>query len=343
MTAWYKEIWTYMIVTALTVLIWFWAAGEKRETKRIDAARIHFGVPEQEQWIVTPGQVSVVLVAEGSKLAIQKAEALFRRPLNITVAASAGKQSVDLLETLRQNDAMRMTGAAIRSVEPASIELDLDSVERVAARVVPVLPGIQLEGDIAIEPPEVTVQMPGRMRARLPQSVTVEAFVDRAELDRLPPAVRQTRDAKLRLPENLQAVTASDVSITPSRATLTFTVRSRTREVKLDAVRVQLAGPPEDRDAFVVDVDPKQFRDVTVSADADLVRRIETGEVNVVAIVHLSSRDKEARLESKKVTAFMALVPEPGGATRGVQVQVKVGESSDMPLVKLKITDRAAP
>jgi hypothetical protein len=60
----------------------------------------------------------------------------------------------------------------------------------------------------------------------------------------------------------------------------------------------------------------------------------------VVAVVHVGSREKEARIDSKRVTYFLALVPEPGGGTRGQQVTGKVGDSNEMPLIKLKITKR---
>lgn len=336
--AWYKEIWTYLLVSAITVLIWFWAAGETREPKRFDFARVQFAVPDQSDWIITPSQQPVSIVVEGSKLAIQHAETLFRRAVIIGIQPAVGRQGVDLLDRLRQSDNVRATGVNIRSVEPTAVELDVDRIESVDARVKPVLPGVQTEGDVVIEPAEVKVAIPGRARSRLPQSLTVEAFVDRIDLDRLEPGVRQTLECKLRLPEG--QATGIDAAITPSRATVSLAIRSRTREVKLESVRVQIAGPPEDRDAYLIEVDPRQLRDVKITADADLVRRIESNEVPVVAIVHISSREKEAHIDSKRVTEFMALVPEPAGGTRGVMVSGKVNDSTEMPLIKLKITDR---
>lgn len=337
---WHKELWTYLIVTAVAVLIWLWSAGETREVKRIEFARMQFTVPESQNWVITPNQVPLSVIVDGSKLANQRAETLCRQPVRIAISAVSGRQTVYLLERLRQHDGLRSTGVAIRAVEPTSVELDLDPVERMTARVKASLPGVQPEGDVVIEPAEVSVAMPARMRQRFPQSLFVEAFVDRSDLDRLKPGIRQTLDANLRLPEGLPS--GSDVTIAPSKVSMSFVIRSRTREIKLDSVRVQLAGPPEDRDAYAVAVDPKQLRDVVVTADADLIRRIESNEVTVVAILHLSSREKESRIDSKKITAFMTLVPEAGGSTRGVQVQAKVGDSNEMPTVKLRITDRAA-
>ena len=98
---WTKEIWTYIIVTLVTVLIWFWAAGETRETKTINYARVHFTVPEPANWTFAPGQLSAILVVEGSKVSIQKAESLLRKSINITIQPEPGRKVIDLAEQLR--------------------------------------------------------------------------------------------------------------------------------------------------------------------------------------------------------------------------------------------------
>ncbi len=105
-------------------------------------------------------------------------------------------------------------------------------------------------------------------------------------------------------------------------------------------VRVQIAGPPEDHSEYVVEIDEtdKQLANVTIKADGALIRQIERGEATVVALVHLSSSEKERRIESKAVTCFMALQPEGGGTI----VDAEVSGSSLMPVVRLQITDRSA-
>ena len=335
---WQKEIWTYLIVTLVTVLIWAWAAGETRERKTINYARVQFTVPEQENWIIEPQQQPAILVVEGSKLSLQKAESLLRRsPLRISVSPTAGRQSIDLADRLRSQDELRETGVTVLSAEPPAMDVTLDRIERVAASVKPVLPGVTAEGEITIEPKEVIIGMPNRVRQRLPQGVSVEAFVDRFELDQLEPGIRHTRDVKVRLPPDLAA--NQDVTVTPGSVTMSFTIRSRTRETKLENVRVQLAGPPEDRELYALEIEPKQLRGITISADSDLVRRIEANEVPVIAFLHVSSREKEARIDSKRISYFMALVPEPGGATRYVPVNFK-GTAAELPVISLKITPR---
>jgi hypothetical protein len=70
------------------------------------------------------------------------------------------------------------------------------------------------------------------------------------------------------------------------------------------------------------------------------VRRIQNNEVPVIAMLHLSSREKETRIESKRISGFIALVPEPNGATRIQQVTGKAGDTTELPAIKLKIALR---
>jgi hypothetical protein len=266
--------------------------------------------------------------------------ARLRQPVVITVSATQGRQTVDLADRVTRHDDLLATDATVVSVEPPNAEIVLDRVERFAVPVKPALPGVSTEGEVVIEPREVTIAMPSALRQRLGAAFAVEAALERSELDRLQPGVPITQDVKLRLPESLGPVT--DVSITPSRVKMTFTIRTRLRDAKVSTVRVHLSGPPEDRETYIVETDPKQIPDVTITADADLIRRIEANEVPVVAVLHLGSREKETRIESKRITCFLALVPEPNGGTRGVQVAGKVNDSTELPLIKLNIRLRDA-
>ncbi len=330
-----KNIWTYLLVTVVTVLIWAWAAGETRKEKPLDV-RLQFAPPDPANWLVKPAETSTRVVFEGSQLALHNAQNVLRTPTQIEVPATA-RQTVDLVEHLKQIDEIRATGVTVKSAEPAYIELELDPIERFTAKIKAILPGIKTEGEVTIEPAEVLVAMPGQMKQRVGRDFAIEAIIDRTELDRIPPGVAQTQEVALRLPEGFGS--SENVLISPPRARLMFTIKSRTRETRLDTVRVQLAGPPEDRDAYIVDIDPKQLLNVTITADAELIRRIEANEVPVIALLQVGSREKEGRIESKRITAFLALVPEPGGS-RGVLVTGKINDSAEMPLVKLKITVR---
>src|SRR5690606_10831947 len=118
------------------------------ETKVINNARVQFTVPEPANWVITPPPPqAATLTIEGSTFALQKAEALLRRPLEISVSPTPGRQTIDILERLQTHDLLRETGVTVVSVEPAQVEIELDRIERSTVRVKPSLPGVTTEGE----------------------------------------------------------------------------------------------------------------------------------------------------------------------------------------------------
>lgn len=337
---WQRESWTWLLVTLVTVLIWFWAAAETREQRTV-TARVHLAVPDPENWLIEPQDIVAAVALEGSKPALQGADNMLRRPINISVSGVEGHQLINVLDRLRRHNELRELGVAITSTEPASVDIEMQQIVRVQADVKLELPGATTEGDITITPPEVSVSMPSQMRARLPQPFQVLAIVDRTELDRLAPGARQNLDVKLQLPEPIAS--APNVKMSRTRVSASFAIRSRIRETKLDSVPVQISDRPEDRSQYQVEIDPAVLRDVTVSADADLIKRIESGEAPVVAVLHLESRDLQTggpQTASKRISYFLALVPGPNGSTKGQQVDAKVGGAAEMPVIGLKVAKR---
>lgn len=332
-----REFGTILIVTAVTVLIWLWAAAETIDQESF-GTRITLTLPEAASWQISPRQEFVRLSMEGSKLAMQQAEQVLRQGLHVPLRATIGRQTVDLLDAVRQAGELEATGVKLLGVEPATVDVDVDQLVAATARVRASLPGVQTDGEIDIEPAEATLTMPSALRQRFAGDLLVEAFVDRTRLDRLTPGQRHTLEVRMRPPDGLAA--ADGVKIEPSTAKLSFTVRSRTREFRMDSVRVQLAGPPEDSREYLVDLDETVLRDVTITAESDLIRRIEADEAPVVAVLHLSNREKEQGIDRKPISYFLALVTDEFGVTRGVVVDAQVGGSSSPPVVQFQVTRR---
>ena len=336
---WHKEIWTYLIVTLVAVLIWAWAASETRERKTIPSAKVQFVADRGAgEFAFNPADVTPSLNVEGTKLSVQRLTDLLRRPIRITVPVNAARLTIDLADQLRMHEDVMATGATIVSADPATVDLSLDQIERVTAAVKPVLPGVTPEGEIVIQPKQVSVSLPQSVRRNLREDLSVEAFVDRSVLDGLVPGEPTTLDASLRFPETLAV--GPEARITPPKVKITFTIRSRIRETTVDSVRVQVLHASEDR-AFDVEVDPKVLRGVTVLADSDLSRQIESGDVPVVAVVHLRSSEKEALIDRKPVSYFEAQIQDADGTWRYVQLGVKLG--TPMSVINLRITNRATP
>lgn len=343
-----SEWWTYLIVTVMAVLIWFWAAGDTLVQKNV-YARVRFVVPDQTNWVVSPSDEAINISVQASNLSLQKLNDLVKNPLSITIPAAPGRQNINLVDHVRLLTDIQETGATVLAVEPRTVDVDVDQIERLTVRVKPVLPGVTTEGEVVVDPPEVRLSLPSQVRQSLPTGWAVEAFVDRSELDRLEPGIRHTLDVRLRLSQDLSA--HPRVQVNPARVRLSFVIRSRIRETTLDSVRVHLSGPPEEGQLYHVEMEPRSLRNVVVSADADLIQRIidtknrgDRGEpdtrqdVRVVAIVHLSSDERNRGIDSKRVSYFIAYVPDGSGGVRGKEVSCRVGDSSEPPLIQLRIT-----
>lgn len=336
-----SKYWTYAIISLVTLLLWVWAAAETREEKS-PTFRLALAPSDPLNMVLTPDEVSVTLELEGSRLALQRAAAL-RRPLLLTTGKelpdSLGSHTVNVLDILDKHEALRETRVTVVSAQPAEIDLEIDALVSLMVPIQPDLPRLQTDADVVIDPPEAKVRLPKRLLERLGSDLTLEAHVDQSLLAGLEPGRSHTLEARLRASGRLAG--RESVSIIPSTVTITFTVRSFIEETTLAMVRVQIGGPPEDYDEYLVAIDEADriLRDVTISAEAELIRRIQSNDGTVVvAMVHLSSRDKERRIESKPVTYFVALLPDG----QGTIVEASIAGSSELPLIHLSIAERTA-
>jgi hypothetical protein len=337
-----ERLWTYALVTAVALLIWYWAAAETRGQRSASFRLVLQPAPQTEQ-IVSPGELVATVEMEGSRLALQRAADLAAgQKLTLTAGNELPTQSArrSLVELLESHEPLTDTGVRIVSTDPASVHINVDNLVPITAEIKAVTPGVEPEG-LSIDPDQAVVKLPSRLSDRVGENLTVEAHVPQARLERIEPGVMNTvENIKLRLPA--QFAGERSVTIDPDRATVTFTVRSRITETTLPTVRVQIAGPPEDNDEYVVSIENNTLTDVTVKANRELIRQIDRGDAVVVALVHLSHQEKELVVESKPVTCFMALPRDAGIAIEPTLVEAEVNGSNQMPVIRLKITERAS-
>ncbi len=337
-----ERLWTYSLVTVVAILIWYWAAAETRD-QASHTLRLVLAPASPTDQVVTPPEYSVTVDMEGSALALQKAKML-EAPLTLSVGtelpAKEGVHRVDLLDALERHERLTKTGVGLVSANPTSVDIRIDALVPLTLPVKPVLPGVETEGEVTVDPPQVTVSMPTRIRELAGDDLEVEAQVQQGRLERLEPGVLNTITAKLRLPARFAG--ERSVRIDPPSADIKFSVRSRIKAITLPTVRVQIAGPPEDHEEFLVEIEDSTLADVTIRAHTDLIREIERNQAVIVALVHLSQKEKELGIESKPVTCFMALPRDENSPVGATIVEATVGDSLQPPTVRLKITDRAA-
>ena len=337
---WRSQLPTLLIVTVVAVLIWLWAAGETRETDE-RTFRVQFTTLMPTEHLVQPDEMTLAVEIEGSRSALRSAQAM-GSPIVLTLDAGLGDHGVDLARLLNDHPGLRDARISVISTDPPTQELTIYELASATARVEePDLGRLQIEGAAVIEPPQVTVQLPLRLKRRLGPDITVRALLDPTQLAQLTPGEPARLTARLQLPESLASQTS--VSLTPTTVTVSFTVRSNIKETTLPTVPVHISGPWKDHDEYVVEVTEADrfLENVTVTADAALIDRIEAGDVKVFAFVHISSTEKEQGIDAKPVTYFLALLPPPElGSTT---VAAELDGSSQPPLIHLRISERARP
>ncbi len=337
---WNREIWSVLFVTIVTLLIWVWAASETRESV-VAHPIVHFAVPEETAtWLVQPDQEAISITLEGSKVAIRNAQQSLEEGVQVLLKPEPGMQQVDLLKELISHDVFQEAGVSVVATDPGISSVNVDTFVQLPIRIVfTPPPGMQTVSTPIIEPAEATLTLPSQMHERLSSPPVVEAIVSADELDRLPPGVPHTIDVPLavkgRLGEN------DTVTISPSTAQVSLTIRSLIREHLLDHVWVHVSGPPDNE--YSVTLPQPTLQQVLVSADADLIQQIIAEEMYVVAVVQLSLRDKEQGVTEKPVTYFVALPTEADSAQRAQPVTaLKVGESTEPPTIELNISKHSS-
>lgn len=326
-----------LVVTVVAALIWTWAASETRETTTMTLT-LQWTTADEAQ-IATPAEMSVEVEMQGSRIALQDARSLLGSPVLIALPAeAANNHSLDLIEALNQHPDIREARVTVGSVKPPMVDLRIDTIETHVLQVrPPTLPGVETEGPVEVEPQEVTIHVPSSLQNRLPDALDCD--VDRIELDRLSPGQLVRMRATLRLREPFAS--NPNVRVEPPTASVKFTVRSNIRQTTLPTVNVLIGGPWQDHEEYTIEIDEadRVLRDVVVSADGALIDRIEAQEVKVIAMVYLSTQDKERGIASKRVAKFVAVLPND---TWDTQISAEVN-GDEQPLIQLTITEREAP
>lgn len=327
---------TIILVTAVTLLIWIWAAGETRE-RALLWARVQFEPASAFSTIVSPRSArEVALTVAGSSRSIQQLRQALYEPLILTSGTSGipgdkGTHIVELAEALRNSEVFSSTDVSVISTEPSSLELEIDSLTEKTAPVIPILSGATLGGEAVADPPTVTLTLPSRIVGLVPE-VTVNAEPSPQAIAELEPGRRQVIQAPVRLPAELKPY-EQEISIEPRSVQLAFTLILRTRSVTVPSVPIQIAAPPQDLADFVVDIaDANEFlADVVIEGPAELMKKYEEEKPPVVAFIHLTSDDLARSITEAPVTLWE--IPE------GLRV-TSVAGSNPQPIVALKITRR---
>lgn len=325
---------TYLVVTAITLLIWIWAAGETRNEDTV-YARVKVLASSDFETIVSPaGDRQVDIEVKGSARSIQRLRQMLSQPLELTTGSygiprEAGRHTISLAEAIQAQPEMTQGDITILNTDPSTLEIEVDSMTQISVPVEPILTGVTLGGEAVSNPETATLTLPSRIVAQIP-GARVIAEPSPSTLSGLEAGRSQRILVPLRLPAALRPY-AQNITIDPTSVQLAFTLILKTRSSTIPIVPVQVAAPAQDLSEYTVTIDPSsQFlADVVIEGAVDVVKAFEEKKPPVVAFVHLTSDDLSRMVEEAPVTLWE--LPE------GLRV-TSVDGGSSQPFVKLTIT-----
>jgi hypothetical protein len=333
-----RRITTVVVVSVITLLIWFLAEGRTRSNETFPG-RVQFVVASGDSpadFAVTPAQIPVQISVSGPATAIRAARLSLRsESLRIEVAAEHGRRELnDLTGLVSRLPEIRKLGIEIMSIDPTDVVLDI--AERVPrqATIRPLLPAETRVEDLTVLPKQATIKVLRPDLKKLPEPLLLEAIVDPDDLASLEPGGDHIVNATLRLAGD--TILSASATIDPPTAAVRFRLLGSLRQATVDTVRVMVLTAPDDFGAFSVTVADKLLSQVNIEADPSTIDRIQSG-MNVFAVVYLKRDDLEKRIASKQVSFLMAL--DIDGPGRNVQI---VGGDEALPVVKLSIEPRPA-
>jgi len=306
---------TYLIVTIVTLLIWMLAAAKTRQVDTV-AGRLDFTVASDssgDRFQVSPGQIPITITLEGPALAVRDARGLLTTsPLRVPLPAEHGRQEIDdLAGRIQGLDVMRDTGVSVLSIDPSRFSVDVtEFVTRTAVTRADIQTTSTVQ-DVSIAPTEVSVTVPRSVVHELPDRLVVDAIVDPRDILRLEPGVLHTVDGTLQLPDSVRV--SGSATIDPPTARVSFQLVARQRRATVPKVRVQIVSSPEDFGLYHVELANPLLADVSIEASPDAIADVQAGKAQVIAVVHLSTNDKERQLDRKAVS-FFAIVRKDGEA-----------------------------
>jgi hypothetical protein len=324
-----ERVRTVLIVTVVTLLVWLFAESRTLRVETLEvpveigrggqllAFRIHPG----QEWDASP---EIELAGPTGLIEELRPRALdgIMLELGDELPSEPGSWTVDLREAIRRERLFAESGVTVRRVTPASLEIEIDRLERVMLPVEVELSGLETAGPVSVEPPEVEVRVPATHAEDLPDHAT--AKIDPARLATLSPGRRTELSQVPVILENLPP-DLWGLRLVDARVTVELALRARTQSVQLAELPVWVELLPGDLAAWTVEIPPEDrvISGVTLTGPGAVIDRIRRGEVRPRAVVSLSTNDLARGVETVEVE-LVGLPPGVVADYAGGEVSVLV-------------------
>lgn len=328
---WRSEVLNMIAAAIIALLVWAYANDRTREAATVSGS-IRLGVSDpRAQYLEPVTPVPVSLEVRGSRRAIEQLEDALRGGMSLVagardVAGDPGAHIIDLAETIAGQPTVASLGVEIVRARPESVRYEVGTLVTEQVPITPVMPRTSVQGEIVVDPPVATVTLPETARRAI-GALTLDAVVDTKNLE---PGTPQQIDVDLRAPEAL-ARWRDLYRVVPPRAKVSFTLLATTADLKLTAVPVRLALPPE---AATWEISPalgdESVAEVLVTGPRSAIETLSSSAFQPAAIVDVRADQLVAGTATVPISFWR--LPE------GVKV-LKAGRAAAgaMPTVQLRM------
>ncbi len=274
----WEKIETYIMVTAITMLVWLYAEAETVKLQPM-SMEVAFSTPSTH-FIVDPAppmeRISVNFRCTSGQLEnIQQLKD--RGPLKIELEPESRDRqtiAVDLRTRLSSLHDIERYAVTVESTTPDKIAVEVEGLVTKDQMPIRIDAGnVTLPEEPKAEPPVVTVIMPASIAAALPTDTLLMARLDEKQLNALEPGPHEF-PVPVVLPPVLHD---KHVRVEPARVTVTFTITSRTSELTYRAP-LFILGPPADLAEYEV-IPTERFVSINLIGPPDTMEQIESGQL----------------------------------------------------------------
>lgn len=335
---------TIFVVTIVAALVWLFAEADTLREQKAQVS-LSLRVPADEPLLLeSPAstgpqrEVSVEATLEGSAAQLERVLPSLRTAVIVSpgmegVPNTPGVYDIDLANVLRALPLLAEAGVGVKHTDPPLISLRIDELATVELPV-----RVESDGDFqtspTVKPSKVTLFAPKGEAANLSAASAAAVVLDPSQLTRLVPGRAETlAGLRVLLPREVEGSTRARLE--PARVDVSLMVRSRTAELIVPRVPVEVRLAPEDLSLWSIDI-PEGDRfliDVKVIGPPDVLAQIQNRTLPLVGTVALSYRELE-----QAVTGPTGRVGGPGSSG----VVEKDAVLSDLPTtLRFEVADKS--
>ncbi len=281
-----------VLSAVIALLVWLVADHSLTDTATLRARvkLVSAGGSDMRVTALSPQTDPFEIQVSGRKAIVARLKA--REPLTIRVPVSSresGRYKLRLLDEIRGTEG-ELSEVLIRSISPPEVDILVDRKITVTMPVVVLSGSLNYERQPVIEPSEVKVTISELEYNALDESARC-VLVDPDEYLRTAP-----RGRLLSEPVPLHPVVGGvSVELDPDFGTLRAMLKEELQEATISAVPVRFEASLDifnDYNVEVKDAAATLTRPVTIKGPAEVIERIQAGEIKLRGIVTLKAADK---------------------------------------------------